>query len=243
MSRCEDIRPLIYPYLDEELEADCVAVVEGHLEVCPECARRTEIERRFLVRVSEAGRETAPPRLRTRVEAILSEGMPGTGDAEPAETAVSIFRSARWRRILLPVAAAAALALLLLRPGGHAPSTAQAAAFAADHATHSETAPSMHPFGPGVEVPGPPRLPGARLTGLSRCVVGGAVYAHYSYALGSRHVSLFLPLANASLPPPGIEHEDGETVLSVAGTPETPGAVLVSEDLDSDELRSIWSRV
>ncbi len=233
MSRCEQIRPLIYPYLDEELEGDRAERVEEHLKVCPECERLTGAQGRFLARVAEAGRERAPASLRSRVEELVS----GTG----TETATVSTRSSGRRRLLVSMAAAAGLALLLLRPWSGAPPSARAASFATDHAAHAVTAPSANPFPDGAPVPPPPRLPGARLTGLSECMVDGAAYAHYTYVLGDAHVSVFLPLGDAPLP---AFHDGRAGALAVVSAPpagSAPGAVLVSGEMDEDELRAIWT--
>lgn len=231
---------MIYSYLDEELGVDRAAEVREHLEACPGCERLAAVERRFLARIGEAGRETAPASLRSRIEGILSAEADGTSGEEPRETAVTPIGSPRWRRALAPVAAAAMLALLLLRPWGDTPSTARAASFAADYAAHAVSAPSSHPFAEGAEVPEPPPVPGGRFVGLSECVLEGAAYAHYTYAIGDRHLSVFLPLGDAPLPGPGIDREGPVAILSIEETGAAPGAVLVSDGLDADELRSIW---
>lgn len=242
MSDCETIRQLLYSYLDEELGADEAVLVREHLEACPECGRAAAAERRFLARIAETCRETAPASLRARVEGILEKEAGRASDEGPEEAAVRpISSSPRWRRALVPVAAAAALALLLIRPWGDAPSAARAASFAADYAGHAVVAPSSHPFPPGTETPEAPGLAGARLIGLSRCVVNGGVYAHYTYAIGEdRHVSVFLPLGDAPLPDGGSAREGAMAVLTVGEGGVRPGAVLVSADLGADELRSLW---
>lgn len=235
MSRCEEIRPLIYPYLDQELEGDRVERVEEHLKACPECERLAGAEGRFLARVAEAGRERAPASLRSRVEDLLGE--------EREEAAVVPIRSPGWRRILVPATAAAALALLLLRPWSDSPPSARAASFAADHAAHAVTAPGLNPFPDATRIPPPPPLRGAHLAGLSGCVVEGAIYAHYTYVLGDAHVSVFVPLKDGPLPGFREERDGGPAVVSVESTGSTPGAVLVSGELDADELQAIWAGV
>ncbi|MGH7550332.1 MAG: zf-HC2 domain-containing protein [Gemmatimonadota bacterium] len=235
MCRCEEIRPLLYPYLDEELGVDRAARVKEHLEACPECERLAGVEGRFLARVSEAGRENAPTSLRSRVLDLLGE--------ERDETAVARIRAPRWRRIFVPVAAAVALALLLLWPWGGDPPPARAASFAADYTAHAVVAPSAHPFPNGTRVPPPPPLPGARLTGLSECTVDGATYAHYTYAIGEGYLSVFLPVGDAPLADPRNAREGSLAILSVESAGSAPRAVLVSGELDADELRAIWTGV
>ncbi|MGH7542738.1 MAG: zf-HC2 domain-containing protein, partial [Gemmatimonadota bacterium] len=184
MTRCEEIQPLLYPWLDDELGDERAALVAAHLEACPECERRAAAERRFLERICEAGREAAPADLRSRIEDILAGGDTG-GDRDPAVAAVR----PGWRRWLVPAIAATAVLLLVLRPWGGAPPAARSASFAADFDAHAAAAPSGDPFPEGVRVPAPPELPGARLAGLSECVVDKTSYAHYTFRIGDRLVS------------------------------------------------------
>lgn len=236
MTRCEEIHPLLYPWLDEELGDERAALVAAHLEACPECERRAAAERRFLERIREAGRETAPAGLRARVERILT-GPEAPGDGDPAVVPIR----PPWRRWLVPaIAAAAVLLLVVLRPWGASPPAAHAAAFAADFDAHAATAPSGNPFPEGARVPAPPELPGARLTGLSECVVDGVSYAHYTFRIGDRLVSIFLPVAEGVLPEPGAVREGGTSVITVAAAGGVSPAVLVSADMDPHQLRALW---
>lgn len=236
MTRCEEIQPLLYPWLDGELGADRAALVAAHLEACPECERRAAAERRFLERVREAGRETAPAGLRTRIEEILAGGL-----ETPRDHAPTIVRARPGRRRwLVPAIAAAAVLVLVLRPWGEAPSAARAASFAADFEAHAAEAPSVVPFSEGVPVPAPPELPRARLTGLSECVVDGGTYAHYTFRIDDRLVSIFLPMTDAILPAPGAALAGGVSVVTVEAGGDRPPAVLVSGDMEPDELRTLW---
>lgn len=235
MTRCEEIQPLLYPWLDEELGDERAALVAQHLEACPECERRAAAERRFLSRISEAGRETAPAGLRARVEEILA----GRDVPRDRVAPVAPVRPP-WRRWLVPAIAAAAVLLLVLRPWGGTPPAARAASFAADADAHAALAPSGSPFPAGVQVPAPPELPGARLAGLSECVVDGISYAHYTFWMGDRLVSIFLPMEDAVLPEPGAARAGATSVVSVAAAGDLPPAVLVSGDMEPDELRALW---
>jgi anti-sigma factor (TIGR02949 family) len=235
VTRCEEIQPLLYPWLDEELGAERAALVAAHLEACPECGRRAAAERRFLERISEAGRETAPAGLRARVEEILA----GRDVPRDRVAPVAPVRPP-WRRWLVPAIAAAAVLLLVLRPWGGTPPAARAASFAADADAHAALAPSGSPFPAGVQVPAPPELPGARLAGLSECVVDGISYAHYTFWMGDRLVSIFLPMEDAVLPEPGAARAGATSVVSVAAAGDLPPAVLVSGDMKPDELRALW---
>ena len=144
---------------------------------------------------------------------------------------------AAWRTAAI---AAAAVALLVLRPWGGDPPVAHAASFAADADAHAATAPSGNPFPEGAQVPAPPELPGARLAGLSECTVEGISYAHYTFRIGDRLVSVFLPAGEGVLPEPGAAREGGTSVVSVAALGGMPPAVLVSPDMEPDQLRELW---
>lgn len=236
MTRCEEIQPLLYPWLDGELGAERAALVAAHIEACPECERRAAAERRFLERVCEAGRETAPAELRARIEDLLAGGETPPGHSPTAEP----DRPGRRRWLIPTMAAAAVLLLLVFRPLGEAPTAASAASFAADFDAHAATAPSETAFPEGVRVPAPPELPGARLAGLSECVVDGSSYAHYTFQIGERLVSVFLPVEDAVLPRPGAVRAGATSVVSVAAGGELPPAVLVSSEMEPDELEALW---
>lgn len=231
MTRCEEIQPLLYPWLDDELGTERAALVAAHLEECPACKRRAAAERHFLERVAEAGRETAPAGLRARIENVVLGG-------EGSEAVTPIRRRWRW---VVPAIAAAAVLLLVLRPWGDASTPARAASFADDADAHAATAPSASPFPEGDRAPEPPDLPGARLAGLSECVVDGVSYAHYTFRIGDRLVSAFLPLDEAALPRLDAGREGGTSVVRVEATGELPAAVLVSADMEPAELRALWA--
>lgn len=235
MTRCEEIQPLLYPWLDEELGTERAALVAAHLEECPSCKRRAAAERRFLERVAEAGRETAPADLRARIERIVAGGEGSQEDGQ----AVSPLRR-RWRWVV-PAIAAAAVMLLVLRPWGDATQPARAASFAEDSDSHAATDPSVSPFPEGARVPEPPDLPGGRLAGLSECVLDGVSYAHYTFRIGERLVSVFLPVGGVALPRLDAAGEGGTSVVPVEAGGGRPAAVLVSADMEPAELRALWA--
>lgn len=231
MSLCDDVRGASYSYLDGEMEPGRVAEIDAHLAGCGACARHFAGQRSLLSAIGGAGRETAPAALRARVEAILEEGAREEGPREPA-------RRTAWRRFAIPLAAAAALALLVLQPWGGGPGPGGAAGFAADHAKHAVDQPNLVPFDSSAERPAPPAVAG-RLLGVSRCIVGGRPYAHHVYAVDGGKVSVFLSVEGSPLPPPGAESVEGRAVLSMAATEGGSGAVLVSDELTSRELAAV----
>jgi mycothiol system anti-sigma-R factor len=238
---CSDVRSRIWAYLDDELAADQAASVRGHLNACPDCRAVVAGERGFLERVARAGEEQAPAHLKSRVAAILDSA------AEPAPERVipiATRSTAWWPAVAVAAAAVVAIVLLALpreRPGDATPGLASA--FLGDHAGHSLVLPSAQPFEPGgPEPPAPPRLAGVDLRGLSRCVVDGRAYAHYTYAVDGALVSVFVPLeAGAPLPPPGQVRLDGGAALALTAADGQPAAILVSEDLDPRALASLLS--
>ncbi|HUP01038.1 MAG TPA: zf-HC2 domain-containing protein [Gemmatimonadota bacterium] len=225
MSECREIRGRCYPYLDGELDDSRAAEVEAHLAGCESCEGFYAGKRRLLQKIVAAGRQPAPAALRERVGSLLE--IERTVDR----------RSWTWRRALVPLAAAAALALLLAQPWGGSPTAARAAGFASDHAHHAVSDPDIHPF--ATAAPAPPGIAGGRLVGLSECVVDGRSYAHYVYTVQGGLVSVYLPVESGPLPAPGPETVGSQTVLSVAATEGSPAAVLVSEDLSAGEMAAL----
>ena len=238
MSDCARIRSRCHAFLDGELPAPEVAEVRAHLEGCDRCRTAFERERAFLDAVAEGGRETAPPGLRRRVEAVLESG---GGIAAPAGPG--------WRAWGLLAAAAAVALLLVARPWGGADGPGpppEAVAFAADHAAHAEHRPSAAPFPPGAS-PAPP-LAAGEVRGISRCVIEGRAYAHFTYRAGGATVSVFVPLDGAG-PPEAIRPETAAeaggalvAVVAVAPAGDRPAAVLVSEGMAEPALRRLWNR-
>jgi len=231
MSDCARIRGRCDVFLDGELPPDQAAEVRAHVERCDQCRRVFEGQRALLDLVAAEGREIAPPELRRRVEAVLESGggaVPGAGPG---------------RRTWGLLAAAAVVALLLVaRPWSgpadrpEAPASAAGLAFAADHRAHAERAPSGAPFPPGA-APAPP-LPGGELSGVSRCVVGGRAYAHFTYREGDATYSVFIPLDEA--PPPDARGAGDLAVVAFDAGAGRPAAVLVSDGLAEPALRRIW---
>jgi mycothiol system anti-sigma-R factor len=75
LNNCEDIRGRLTLYLDNELQGDERATVEAHLHECESCAAILARELNFLNAVRENGPlYVAPPELREKVAAIISEG-------------------------------------------------------------------------------------------------------------------------------------------------------------------------
>jgi len=83
---CSETEILIHALLDGELDAGHVRDVETHLATCSDCAGKLAALRTMHEAMAEINlKETAPGRLRRRIEAVL-----------PAEAARASARSAAW---------------------------------------------------------------------------------------------------------------------------------------------------
>ncbi len=71
--RCHEVRNLFGPYLDSELDAKTSYEIEQHLEMCPDCARVFETERKFDERIFAALRRgEKTPELWERLESRIA---------------------------------------------------------------------------------------------------------------------------------------------------------------------------
>jgi mycothiol system anti-sigma-R factor len=229
---CSEIRGLCYPYLDGELTADQAELVEVHLAQCDACADRFGDEERFLELVAEAGPETAPTEFRARMEALFG--------AEEQTVEVHRLRRPALKRLAAPLAAAAVLLLLVLRPGDQV-SPVLAEGFVADHVRHASLWPSINPVPANAEVPRAPTVTEGRVQGLSRCTVDGRAYAHYVYEIDGQTMSAYLPLDASPLPAIGTASIGRVSIVTIDARSNGPAAVLASADMSADELTQIWS--
>ena len=188
---CDEIEPLLTPYVDEEAEETARAAVDGHVEACPACGRRLEAERlgRAVVRARRQSlRPAAPAALRARCTPAAPR---------PA-------RLARW----VPLSLAASL--LLAVAGAFVfsvadPIEALAASVAADHmkcfklqdmSATAEAADVALAWqrDEGWRLPVPPARPdeGVCLVGMRHCISTEGRMAHLLYTVGGQPVSVFV---------------------------------------------------
>jgi hypothetical protein len=128
---CEQFEPLIGELVDGTLDGSPRHTLEAHLTTCPTCARLVE----QLLVVRRAARALAPLAPPALAKARIAETLARERAAAQGPT--------RWRRLMLPLAAAAVLAIavtgviLLVRPTASptAPATAVTAPAAVDPAT------------------------------------------------------------------------------------------------------------
>ena len=102
---CKELRKYLYAFADGELETKENLEALEHLNMCPSCCRKVSAQqelRRSVARIYQG--DAAPAELRARVRASLS-------DAGAPRTARRGFRGIR---VLVPLAAAAAVAALML---------------------------------------------------------------------------------------------------------------------------------
>lgn len=124
MNPCDENRERLFIYLDDELRGGDLAAFESHVRVCEACRRAVDTERRFLEQVRTARTlYTAPPELRSRVEAIL-QGAPQytaprhlhTRIREMIEQTASARPGLRWRiRQAIPALAMLAAVFAFVR--------------------------------------------------------------------------------------------------------------------------------
>lgn len=126
--KCNEVRNLVLPYLNSELDARTTQTIELHVQGCAECAELFENEGKFdewLTRVLRS--EAATPRFWAQLEARLRPA-PGLG-----------WFTQWWRRRAVAALAACALAVLAVAGALFLPSLGSldlAAALEPDHAKY-----------------------------------------------------------------------------------------------------------
>lgn len=121
--RCPEVRDLLHAFLDGELEVDRNVVILKHLELCPPCRERSEVEQRLREVVVRACCEpVSAERARSLIAAACNRCEPADDAAAPVDApaepvAAPARRSWRpsWR-----AAAAAAVVTVGLGAGGWA---------------------------------------------------------------------------------------------------------------------------
>ena len=189
---CDEIEPLLTPYVDGESGADGRDAVDRHVAACPACARRLEAERlgRAVLHDRRQALQTAAPAgLRARCAPA----------AEPKRAHLS-----RWVPLSLAasllLAVAGALVFSLTEPV-----EALAASVVADHikcfklqdmdatADAADLARQWQQE-EGWALPVPPARPdfGIRLVGMRHCLSTEGRMAHLLYTADGRPVSVFV---------------------------------------------------
>jgi len=196
MSTCHDIEPLLGRLADDDLDAASRVHVDAHLEACPSCRRLAAVQvdvRDLLVARADGLRARASDRLQARVEAGVAARR----------------RRAAWNPFRMPVAAAAALTLVVMGIYAvtGASTTVLAAQLALDHVKCVTIVRDGEPAGLDSHRVGhewherydwTPRIPdvpaemATRLISVRRCLYGHGHLAHLLYNVNGRVVSLFV---------------------------------------------------
>lgn len=187
--RCNDLDPVVVPFVDDEAPRSARADVEAHLARCPPCRERVDAERaaRDAIRAErDRLREHAPARLRSRCSGLCRHR----------------HRIRRW--IPLSLAAAAGLLAAVMWAGTTDTGTpVLAAQLTLDHVkcfklnsqriTGSPTALADHwreRYGWPIAVPA--AAGGLRLSGVRHCGSSDGRTAHIMYHYNGAPVSLFV---------------------------------------------------
>jgi anti-sigma factor (TIGR02949 family) len=117
---CAEVRDLIHPFLDGELEVEKNVELLKHFELCPPCSARKAAEGQLQARIEGACAEALPDDARSRIFAAALERVGAEEAAPPGGGEVSelLRPPSLWRRAL----AAAAVVLVAGGAGwlGHA---------------------------------------------------------------------------------------------------------------------------
>lgn len=101
MRNCEEIRGRLTLYLDNELQDDERATIEGHVQSCASCQAFVDKELAFLNAIRGSGPlHTASPELKTRIADAVTGSRPGA-------------HGHRWLKWIVPIAA---VVLVLILP-------------------------------------------------------------------------------------------------------------------------------
>lgn len=196
MSTCHDIESLLGRLADDDLDVASRARVDAHLAACPSCRRLAAVQadvRGLLVARADGLRSRASDRLLARVEADVAARR----------------RRAAWHPFRMPMAATAALTLLVVGLYGvtGASTTMLAAQLALDHVKCVQIVRDGEPAGLDPHQVGhewhehyawTPRIPdvpaetATRLISVRRCLYGHGHLAHLLYNVNGRVVSLFV---------------------------------------------------
>jgi anti-sigma factor RsiW len=205
---CKQIEPLLAAYVDGAAPADDAAAVAAHVAGCESCRwsleTQTSIRRALQSRAAELS-PLAPPGLRTRIAATLSEQASGESGRTRVEWVLG------WRGRLSAFAAALVTVLVLgavLLPIATTRSTVLLAAqMALDHlkcftidgdgtsapiARQEAEATLQREYGWTMSVPAGVEAEGLQLVAVRRCLYGDGRAAHLLYRLKGEPVSLFV---------------------------------------------------
>ncbi len=257
MTTCEDLEPLLTPYVDGEATAEQRAAIEAHLAGCPSCREYADAEAhgRELLRACRDELVTpAPVRLHQKCADLVRQ----EADASKAAAARVVESATRraWRR-WAPVSLIATVALVVIGVFTYSAfrGTALAAQLAADHIRCAGIVGDRAPADPvlsqanwkkrlGWWVDVPRFKPGDELqfVQLRRCFHDrGVVMAHVVYRRNGRLLSLFV------MPESEPTHREllvsGERTVIWSQGGRTYAVVGADSSAELQELADRFSRV
>jgi anti-sigma factor RsiW len=213
MPDCTSIDPLVTPYVDGELASPERRAVDAHIQVCPPCRARLAAEqtaqRLVRARRDALAQDRAPESLRARCAALARPDDASRPLPFPMQAPARVGRSA-WRARLAPLAAAAALVVLVgaafLYRLTETSSRVMAAELTADHVkcflmntvlgtSHSAAAVESSmaaEFGWNAQLPRDAGRAGLELVGGRPCLYGEGKVAHLMYRHNGKPVSVFM---------------------------------------------------
>ena len=197
--RCNELEPLVVPFVDGEAPAPERAHIEAHLHACPPCRERVEAERAardVLVARRRELRGHAPEALRARCSALCRASQ----------------HARRW--IPISLAAAAGLVAGVLWIGATDAGTPVLAAqltldhvkcfkFNSQRVSGSPSALAAYwreRYGWPIAVPGAKDADALRLSGVRRCGSSDGQTAHIMYTYKGKPLSLFIARSDPAHP-------------------------------------------
>jgi anti-sigma factor RsiW len=202
MSKCRDLDALFAPYADGDVATGDRASVETHLERCPPCRDRVEIQRSVrgvMVARRAALRAGASEKLRAR----CAEQARTSASAPPSVASRIAFR--RWVPLSLAATLLIAVAAAFLF-GLNNNVEALAAELTLDHMAcfqlaperlkHADALTAAHDWaqkqGWTIEIPASSSSSDLELLGVRRCTIGGGGVAHMLYKWHGQPLSVFV---------------------------------------------------
>jgi anti-sigma factor RsiW len=201
MSECRDLEPLLAPYVDGEAPPGDVATIEAHVQKCPPCRDRVEVQRvaRDVLHTRREGlRACASEGLRHRCEAHARAGL----QTRPVGSSFA-------RRTWVPLSLAATLLLAVAGVflfGLNDRVEALAAQLALDHMKCFQFPPDQAggvdaralanqwttSHGWALQVPSSAPRQGLELIGVRRCLSTEGLTAHLMYRWRGQPLSVFV---------------------------------------------------
>lgn len=217
MHSCQDVEPLLTPYVDGESTDSARPIVEGHLAECPACRERAGAERQvralLQVRGPSLRAEAAPPGLDARCRQAAA-----TAPVLPVPVGRYWAPLSMAATVLLVIAVGAFFALRGID------TTALAAELTADHRQCFRMAPAgpaaardvearwLEQHGWSLSVPDGSGSPPLTLLDVRNCRHSDGDSAHILYRSHGQAVSLFVrPASRPSAPTAAI---DGQSLRS-----------------------------